>query len=206
MLSGCAGGWVAAVADGLGSRPQSDLGARRACQVSRRVLRELAHGTSPWAALHRIHGLWLDAIRPVLPKDAATTLLITRVERNGRVFAAQLGDGMLAIRSRGNIHCITPERDGFGNQTWALDSVFREARWHIAESELIQPGDGVVMMTDGVGDDIREGALSEFMDALFENALKRKRRRGRRWLENELRDWATPMHSDDKTLASIFRV
>jgi hypothetical protein len=38
-LTGCRGGWIAAVADGLGSRTRSDLGARRACQVSRRILR-----------------------------------------------------------------------------------------------------------------------------------------------------------------------
>lgn len=206
VLSGCEGGWVAAVADGLGSRPRSDLGARRACQVSRRVLRGLASEVSLRAALPRIHDLWLNEISPITPEDATTTILMARVARNGRVVAAQLGDGALIIRSRGEIHCITPGRTGFANQTWALDAIFRADRWVVAESALVQPGDGVVMMTDGVSDDVRDDSLPEFMDALYENALKRCRRRGRRWIERELRDWATPLHSDDKTLVSIFRI
>ena len=54
-LTGCRDGWIAAVADGLGSRSHSDLGARRACQVSRRILRAAPSTFDLPATLPLIH-------------------------------------------------------------------------------------------------------------------------------------------------------
>jgi hypothetical protein len=63
-LTGCRDGWIAAVADGLGSRTRSDLGARRACQVSRRILRAAPSSFDLPATLPLIHQQWLEAIEP----------------------------------------------------------------------------------------------------------------------------------------------
>jgi hypothetical protein len=60
-------------------------------------------------------------------------------------------------------------------------------------------------MTDGVADDLEPAQLADFFDALYQDLSTRNRRRGRRWLQSELSDWATPLHSDDKTLVAIFR-
>ncbi|GHT94634.1 hypothetical protein AGMMS49545_16250 [Betaproteobacteria bacterium] len=61
-------------------------------------------------------------------------------------------------------------------------------------------------MSDGVADDLEPDQLAEFFDALYKDLSKRNRRRGRRWIQSEFADWATPMHSDDKTLVTIFRI
>lgn len=204
-LTGSRRGCIAAVADGLGSRRYSDLGARRACQVSRRILRALPGNFDPGSTLPLIHQQWLKAIAPITPNDAATTLLLSRVTSEGDVHAAQLGDGLLLMRCAGEFRCVTPDRIAFGNQTWALELTHKQDKWSSSQGRLTKPGDGVVLMTDGVADDIEPDQLADFFEVLYQNLRIRNRRRGRRWLQAELNDWATPMHSDDKTLVAIFR-
>ncbi len=205
-LTGCQGGWIAAVADGLGSRSSSELGARSACQVSRRILRAASSSFDLPATLPLIHQKWLEAIEPTTPREAATTLLFSRVTVEGDIHAAQLGDGLLLVRCAGQFRRITPDRTAYGNQTWALESTHAQDKWSTALGRLTEPGDGVVLMTDGVADDLEPAQLADFFDALYQDLSTRNRRRGRRWLQSELNDWATPLHSDDKTLVAIFRM
>jgi hypothetical protein len=204
-LTGWRGGWIAAVADGLGSRARSDLGARNACQVSRRILRTASSSFDLSTTLPLIHQEWLKAIEPTTPRDAATTLLFGRVTDEGDVHAAQLGDGLLLVRYAGRFRRITPDRTAYSNQTWALESTHLQDKWCTTFGRLTEPGDGVVLMTDGVADDLEPAQLAEFFDALYQDLSTRNRRRGRRWLHSELSNWATPLHSDDKTLVTIFR-
>lgn len=204
-LAGWRGGWIASVADGLGSRIHSDVGSRCACQIARRAFRASKGNLNLTTMLPSIHERWLEAIKPTTPRNAATTMLLTRVTEQGYVHAAQLGDGLLMMRCAGKFHRITPERVGYSNQTWALESVHLQEKWSMAEGKLSQPGDGVVLMTDGVADDLEPDQLDEFMGALYLDLRMRSRRSGRRWIQSELNNWATPMHSDDKTLVAIFR-
>jgi len=204
-LTGCRGGWIATVADGLGSRACSDLGARSACQVSRRILRAASSSFDLPATLPLIHQQWLKAIEPTTPREAATTLLFGRVTAEGDVHAAQLGDGLLLVRCAGEFRRVTSDRTAYGNQTWALESTHMQDKWRTTQGRLIEPGDGLVLMTDGVADDLEPAQLADFFDALYEDLSTRNRRRGRCWLQSELNDWATRLHSDDKTLVAIFR-
>lgn len=204
-LTGCRGGWIAAVADGLGSRARSDVGARSACQVSRRILRGASSGFDLPATLPLIHQQWLTAIEPTTPRDAATTLLLSRVTAEGDVHAAQLGDGLLLVRCAGEFRRVTPDRTAYGNQTCALESSHVPDQWNTIKGRLSAPGDGVILMTDGVADDLEPAQLADFFDALYQDLSTLNRRRGRRWLQSELNDWATPLHSDDKSLVAIFR-
>jgi hypothetical protein len=204
-LTGCRGGWIAAVADGLGSRTRSDVGARNACKVSRRILRAASSSFDLSGTLPLIHQQWLETIEPTTPRDAATTLLFCRITADGNVHAGQLGDGLLLVRCAGEFHRVTPDRTAYGNQTWALESKHVQDKWNTTKGRLARPGDGVVLMTDGVADDLESSQLANFFDALYQDLSTRNRRRGRRWLQSELNDWATPLHSDDKSLVAIFR-
>lgn len=204
-LSGWRGGWIAAVADGLGSRSHSDVGARSACQVSRKILRQAPYKFVLSELLPKVHQEWLKSIRPLHPRDVATTLLFARVMSSGDVHASQLGDGLMLTRFGGEFRCMTRERSAFGNQTSALELNYVPDRWTSVVGRLSNPGDGIVLMTDGVADDIHPAHLADFFDALYHDMKSRNRRRGRRWLQSELKDWATPLHSDDKTVVAIFR-
>ena len=205
VLMNCRDGWIAAVADGLGSRTRSDLGAFCACQVSSQILRAAPSSLDLPSTVSLIHQQWLQAIEPTTPRDAATTLLFARVTSEGNVHAAQLGDGLLLARYAGVFSRITPERTAFGNQTWALESKHLQDKWITTQGRLTEPGDGVVLMTDGVADDLEPTQLADFFDALYQDLKTLNHRKGRRWLQAELNDWATPLHSDDKTLVALFR-
>ena len=63
----------------------------------------------------------------------------------------------------------------------------------------------MVLMTDGVADDLKPEMLGEFYDALRLAGMSRSKRRFRGWIERELAAWTTHLHSDDKTLGMIFR-
>ncbi len=77
--------------------------------------------------------------------------------------------------------------------------------WSTHEFVLSQPGDQVILMTDGVADDLDERSLHAFPQALHRHLSGLSRRRARRWLTHELTHWSTPGHSDDKSLALIFK-
>lgn len=204
-LNGWRGGWIAAVADGLGSRSHSDIGSKCACQAARNILRGKAKNIELNKALELIHQLWIETISPHAADDAATTLLLASVDNDGVVRAAQLGDGLLLVRTYGEFSCITPARTGYSNQTQALGSEHRPELWVTVETKISKPGDGIVLLTDGIGDDIDPENLPDFVDALYKKLISGSRRRSRRWLESELQDWATPLHNDDKSIVGIFR-
>jgi hypothetical protein len=117
---------------------------------------------------------------------------------------AQLGDGLLLYRTQGRFGVLTPERNGFGNQTNALGISRSWSDWRCERLRLIQPGDGVLMMTDGVADDLQPERLEEFFRMVTKECARRTRRTGRKWLQGQLQAWPTPGHSDDKTIALIF--
>lgn len=207
-LRGWQGGWVAAVADGLGSKPLSARGSRLAVQAAQTSLRQRVAGAKSEGREMAvdIYRRWLHQ-RPggAKPADAATTLLLAACDASGHVCTWQIGDGLIVVRSGGQLQVLTPERSGFGNQTQALGVGKRWSAWNTHRAHLHQPGDLVALMTDGIADDLSSSALPGFVAALHRQLCQRSRRQGRRWLTHELAHWATPGHSDDKTLAVIFK-
>jgi serine/threonine protein phosphatase PrpC len=206
VVRGWRGGWIACVADGLGSRSQSGMGARNAVRVAQQVLRlEPNHQQDMRELATRIYRAWLRAVGPNRANDAATTLLIAACTAHGHVRTWQLGDGMVLIRSQGQVRLLTPPRSGFGNETRALGIDKGWSAWSTHEFALTEPGDQVILMTDGVAEDLDERSLYAFPHALHRHLSGISRRRARRWLTHELTHWGTPGHSDDKSLALIFK-
>lgn len=205
-VRGWRGGWVACVADGLGSRARSGEGARQAVRIALQVLRrERGHGQDKRELATRIYRAWLRAVGPEWAGDAATTLLIAACTERGHVRTWQLGDGMVLARFGGEVRVLTPPRAGFSNETRALGIDKAWSAWSTNEFMLAEPGDQVILMSDGVADDLDERSLSVFPSALHRHLTGLSRRRTRRWLTHELTHWGTPGHSDDKSLALIFR-
>ena len=209
-LRGWRGGWIAAVADGMGSRPHSAMGARAAVQGAQAVLRQ-GGAASQWRntdareVATQIYRRWLQTIPWVDKSIAATTLLLAACDHQGNARVWQLGDGMIACRTKGLLQVITPERDGFTNETRALGTHRAWSDWSVADLSLKDAGDSLVLMTDGISEDIRPEAIEPFVRVLHSSLSSMSRRRGRAWLQRELENWATPNHSDDKSIAVIYR-
>lgn len=202
-VRGHRGGWFAAVADGLGSRALSHIGSRLAVQVARRALDTLP--SEPRDAIQQFYRSWLQALPDKPPGAMATTLLAAHCQADGRCRMAQLGDGLVLYRAGGVFGLLTPSRPGFGNETDALGVTKSFAAWQTKCVALSEPGDGVLLMTDGLADDLLPERLEAFFSHLIGRAESRSRRNGRRWLEGELKAWPTALHTDDKSIALIFR-
>ncbi len=111
----------------------------------------------------------------------------------------------MLIRSQGKFRILLDQKDGFGNQTTTLAQAETEGAVS-ADITLTSPGDGVLLMTDGISDDLIPEQLEPFFNAIYRRQKRSSKRRMKRWLETELKQWSTPRHGDDKTIASIFRM
>jgi len=207
-LQGYRGGWISAVCDGLGSHEYSQLGSRAASHAVQELWREshipsLADITEMNQNIHR---RWLQTISPYPVTKSSTTCLYCVVDQQGAVAISQLGDGLILYKKSGVFYQLTPEDTNYGNQTNALGSAYKADEWTNYRFSLQQQGDGVILMTDGVSDDLIPEKLADFYESIYQLSSKATRRQAKNWLQHELNDWATPKHGDDKTLSAIFRV
>lgn len=201
-VSGIRGGWCVAVADGLGSRPLSHIGSQKAVQLFRQLARQrqdMPHGVVAPA----LRDAWLAHFGDRY-RAHETTCLWARVDASGRGAAGQVGDGLLLVRNQGVFKVLTDQRQGFGNQTTTLAQADSQGCCSTG-LELSKPGDGVLLMTDGISDDLIPEQLEPFFDAIYQRQLRCSKRRMRQWLKRELHSWSTPRHGDDKSIAGIFR-
>lgn len=204
LVQGIHKGWCIAVCDGLGSRQLSHKGSQLAANLIRSSVRniETKHSSTEAISL-RLQKNWLDAVgQNASPYE--TTCLWASVDSSGVLKSAQVGDGLLLIRSEGRFLVITQERSGFGNQTQTLSQA-KLNDWSFVETALSQVGDGVLLMTDGISDDLIPAQLEPFFDAVFMQLQQTNKRRCKAWLTQELTEWSTPLHGDDKSIAGIFR-
>ncbi|NML48029.1 protein phosphatase 2C domain-containing protein [Ramlibacter sp. G-1-2-2] len=208
-LKGWRGGWIAAVADGLGSRAQSARGARAAVEAAQAVARTWKR-SGEWRDLPArqvatdIYRRWLRALPWSDKSMAATTLLLAVCDAHGYARVWQMGDGLVISLVNGRAEVLTPTRSGFGNETRALGTDTSWSAWNTQDVILVRRGDAILLMTDGISDDVPGELVEGFAIAVRRELRKRSRRAGRKWLRRELTHWATPGHTDDKTLAAIF--
>ena len=205
FLQGRQGGWITSVCDGVGSCVHSDIGSKVASKAVQHTLRENRMLMPHEVTNADIHAKWLQHIKPYAVHEVATTCLYGQVLPGGETVVGQLGDGLILYRENGIFHQLTLNRMGYGNQTAVLWKQHTPEQWLNARFTLQKPGDGVILMTDGISDDLIVDFLPAFFEVMYQTALRCNRRQAKRWLEKELRDWATPKHGDDKTLAAIFR-
>jgi len=195
-----------AVSDGLGSKSFSDFGSRAACLAVARAVHacrgkvELDHALLS----EGIKSEWLSLIAPLDPRDCAATCLFAFCMDDKVVRMGRLGDGLGAIvKTDGSIELLSDDKsDGFSNITAALSPNVKENDWHW----LSRPEDecqSIVLCTDGVSDDLSDvnGFVRQFSDAHRVFSSVSAARRAREALEK----WPTPKHSDDKTIACLFR-
>ncbi|HET9692103.1 MAG TPA: protein phosphatase 2C domain-containing protein [Acidimicrobiales bacterium] len=137
-----------AVADGVGSRPGAAAASATAVAAA---VDALAAGASPAAAV-------LAASGAVAGGEGATTLVAATVTPDGAVALARVGDSTAYVRRDGVLVelWVDPD-DGASTATTATAALpADDPRTETAEVALA-PGEALVVVTDGVGDAVRDG-------------------------------------------------
>lgn len=198
-------GTLIAVCDGLGSRPHSRRGAQEACRAVAVAVRQWsAVPTAPIEKLLKlIHATWSLRVHPYAEEDCATTCLFAVAGSNGRLHVAQLGDGLSLVMDGSVLRTITRTADDFANETNGLGIARRLSEWETFECDPSTEA-AVLLATDGISDDLDGTRLGEFVH--FVRSTYCPLAPAARWrrLAHDLRNWPTPYHSDDKTLAFLW--
>lgn len=201
-----AAGHVVVVADGMGSRPLADIGAKAACAAVPEALRTWArHGSTDTSLLlGLVHLLWRARLGDHDPAQAATTCLFAFMRNDGSGIAAQLGDGLILLCDDAGVRPLRTRRDdAFANTTEALGVTNAISAW---TTVTLDPATrGVLLCTDGVSDDLLPERHHDF--ATWVEGEIGSQHPATRWrrLARELREWPTPHHIDDKSVAWLGR-
>lgn len=192
---------LAVVCDGMGSRPLAREGARAATIATRDAWRAWCRSSVGAAddlvRLLEVH--WRLRLGSIDPGAAATTCLLYAEDGHGRALVAQLGDGVVARRSRdGRVHLHPSRNQAFGGLTHALGCPHSLADWSIVLNEPLRPGDAILLATDGVSDDLEPERIGDLISWAVEEIGGQAH--AHRLLRAELRNWPVPRHQDDKTL------
>lgn len=192
-----------AVADGLGSRPHSDIGSKSACHAAVIVAQRHVYDKCFYAR-HFVDELrleWLAAIRPFSPEECATTCIVAMWSpRFIRLF--QIGDGLAAAVMRdGRVVALSDDKsESFSNLVNPLSATTSSGEWRMS-CVLATHCVGVLLCTDGISDDLSN--LSGFATACVAD-LASGEATAPCWA-NMLENWPVPAHSDDKTMAVLAR-
>lgn len=200
-------GTAVVVSDGMGSKPNARTGAHMACRAVKDALRHWvrANGASPAVLLRLIHLLWGLQVLPAREEDSAATCLFAVVVPSGELLVGKLGDGIVAIRETdGKVDVLGDERRGFSNQTTGLGVAKSLKEWSIVTRPSLPPGAAVLLASDGIADDLIGDRLGDFIGFVTKDFGSMEPAQRWRSLCQELRDWPTPKHLDDKTLAILW--
>ncbi len=165
------GDFVLAVSDGVGSCRKADEGAKLAVFAAKKCFEEIRAGELSFEAQEVVRFLleqWRCSLDPEHINDYCATFK-TAIKIGGKIILISIGDGFIAITSRG-LSLISPlEEMEFINQTTCLrDNVSAEEFW--TEEFLLDTYVPYVVFacTDGVSNGIQEGRELELLQEIEE--------------------------------------
>lgn len=197
---------LAVVCDGLGSRPHSATGSRAACFAVADAVRHWAvqPDTPPEMLLRLVHALWNVRVHATGRDACATTCLFAVVTKDGRLLLAQLGDGLVMLKTaHGNI-TLEPPSDRFGNATTGLGIAADVREWRFHFEPHFTGAASILLATDGVADDLLPEKRTDFLTFLINQYGAQPARQRAHAIAKQLRAWPTPRHLDDKTVAVLW--
>lgn len=195
--------WLAVVSDGMGSRPLSHIGSRLACKAVLLATRQCAFDTPDRDLIECVYQNWLKLLDGITPNDAVATCLIAWGQISGECRLLQLGDGMVFCHNKTLGQLSQKPENNFGNETTGLGISRTFSDWSCLNTVLTHSGEGLVLVTDGISDDIENP--EQFAPAVIASLRGKGARYGKRWMTRELENWPTPHHTDDKSIAVIYR-
>jgi len=200
-------GDVIVVADGLGSHQDSDIGAKAICKVIVSIAKIYSHFQSIniERLLKRIHSKWLEELKETLPsKSSSTVLFVIRYKKE--TIVCQLGDGLIMGFSENESSFLIQEEKeySFSNMTHGLRKEFDIKHWKIKRFKTMD-FKTFILCTDGVSDDLLVNTELAFGKELYKSNKKHSKKRVEKSLKKMLMNWPVPNHSDDKTIACLYR-
>ncbi len=204
---------LVALADGVGSRILSHLGAQAACRATVRLAKDniVQKVIAPELLLKRFHEFWLEELRDVDVEQCSCTVLFA-IKIQDKFFIAQLGDGACCIitsqeyENTGQKVYFLNQKDGdlFSNQTRALGAISQVDDWQYCVHRVIDI-EGCFLVTDGIFDDIADEHRTHFFQELHNHYQHLSDDEVQFDVRNWLSQWPVIGHSDDKTIAALFR-
>ncbi|PHV63839.1 protein phosphatase 2C domain-containing protein [Cyanobacterium aponinum] len=195
------------VSDGMGSKSNARMGAKMAYLAVKQSLLAWvkAPSASPSLLLRLIHIHWELNILPALKEDSVATCLFAVVIPNGQLIMAQLGDGIAILReNNGQLIILSEKNKTFGNQTTGLGVAKSTQEWSFFTVPNFPPNSAVLLATDGIADDLKSDTLGDFVQFILDDFGTLAPQKRWRSLTKELKNWPTPKHLDDKTLAVLW--
>ena len=201
-------GHVVVVSDGLGSKPHSDYGARVACLSVFEAAKAYWNNKKAKIedVLRLIHANWLVKVSPFLSSDCSATCLFV-IQMGNQLFLGRLGDGLIAVYAEKSTDCFLMtdnKQNSFSNFTYSLSQNFRFDQWETVKITT-NSCSAVVLCTDGIADDIMPEKQMKFAEEFYlhykDCTAKKRKKEIQKWLKN----WPVPGHSDDKTIACLFK-
>ncbi|MGF1901109.1 PP2C family serine/threonine-protein phosphatase [Aliivibrio sifiae] len=194
------GRWAVAVADGMGSRDLSHIGSKLATYLAVNICLDKSEDISDKELITDIYTKWLAGLKDknIEPNDAVTTLMVVWGNSKGEYRFIQLGDGVIC---NSIINHSFSEDELFSNETTGLGLSKKLSDWRIGRGRLSQAISGLVLMTDGISEDIEDHL--GFCDSILKRAQTGSLRVIKKNLKGLLHNWPTPHHTDDKTIAVV---
>jgi len=202
-------GNLVVVADGLGSKPHSDIGSRSICMsvVEAAKIYQKKSQAKPNDLLRLVHSIWRINISPYSVSDCATTCLLA-LQIDELIILARLGDGMICIVSdeyKNNPVLSDDKQGSFSSYTDSLRQDFDAKQWEIVTLNAEQCN-AILLCTDGISDDLLPEKQQDFCKGFITEFSQQSKKTRNKSIKKMLNNWPVPHHSDDKTIACLVRV
>lgn len=196
--------WLMVVCDGMGSKPYAHVGSRLACKAVDAAVQSCDFYTPERDLAKMVYINWLRYLEEngIQPTDAATTCLFAWGHALGAVRLFQLGDGEIFYQTDSFGRVKIKSDHLFSNQTDALGFSKSWNDWGYKMIYFTHPSHSVVLMTDGISDDLVNE--KDFLSTMVQVLKGKKFRQSKKYLQHELHHWQTPQHSDDKSIGLIY--
>ena len=202
-------GNVVVVADGLGSKPHSDVGSEAICMavVEAAKIYQKKPQPKPDDLLRLVHSIWRINISPFSVSDCATTCLFA-LQIDELIILARLGDGIICVLGDQdtNNHILSDKKqDSFSNYTDSLRRSYDDKQWEIVTLNAEQCN-AIILCTDGISDDLLPEKQQDFCKSFITEFSQKSTKIRNKSIKKMLNNWPVPHHSDDKTIACLVRV
>ena len=187
------------VSDGLGSKKNSDIGAKRLCEsIKENILKtNFDMDFKLDLFLSEIHKIWVNKIKNenIEIKECYATALFLVLYKNKLLISGRLGDGFIVFCEGKNIHILNDKKeDKFINETNCMTEKNFIDYWDI---KIVNTREfkGAILCTDGIEirDDDYKSFTKDFLNSYRCKKIKYIRKDIKSWFLN----WPG---NDDKTL------